>query len=83
MSDSAQIGKIGWIDMAVDDADGVRDLYKAVVGWGSEDVSMGDYADYSMTTPGGEVVLEPRGLGGGRFCVIRDPSGATAALYQL
>ncbi len=123
MTDSAQIGKIGWIDMAVDDANGVRDFYTAVVGWGSEDVSMGDYSDYSMTTPGGEavsgichargsnaelpagwliyitvadvktsaaacaancgeVLVEPRGLAGGQFCVIRDPSGATAALYQ-
>lgn len=116
-------GKIGWIDMSVDDADGVRDFYKAVVGWGHEDVSMGDYADYSMTTPGGEavsgichargsnaalprgwliyitvddveasaaaceahggeVIVPVQGLAGGRFCVIRDPSGATAALYQ-
>ena len=31
---------------------------------------------------GGEVLVEPRGLAGGQFCVIRDPSGATAALYQ-
>ena len=116
-------GKIGWIDMSVDGADGVRDFYKAVVGWGHEDVSMGDYADYSMTTPGGEavsgichargsnaelprgwliyitvddvdasaaacekhggeVIVPVQGLAGGRFCVIRDPSGATAALYQ-
>ena len=116
-------GKIGWIDMSVDDADGVRDFYKAVVGWGHEDVSMGDYADYSMTTPGGEavsgichargsnadlprgwliyitvddvdasaaacekhggeVIVPVQGLAGGRFCVIRDPSGAAAALYQ-
>lgn len=116
-------GKIGWIDMSVDDADGVRDFYKAVVGWGHEDVSMGDYADYSMTTPGGEavsgichargsnaalprgwliyitvddveasaaaceahggeVIVPVQGLAGGRFCVIRDLSGATAALYQ-
>lgn len=116
-------GKIGWIDMTVDDADGIRDFYKAVVGWGHEDVSMGDYADYSMTTPGGEavsgichargsnaelprgwliyimvddveasaaaceahggeVLVPVRALAGGRFCVIRDPAGATAALYQ-
>ena len=27
-------------------------------------------------------VVEPRGLAGGQFCVIKDPSGATAALYQ-
>jgi predicted enzyme related to lactoylglutathione lyase len=31
---------------------------------------------------GGKVVVEPRGLAGGRFCVIEDPNGATAALYQ-
>ncbi len=121
MSDST--GRIGWIDMTVDHADEVRDFYKAVVGWGHEDVSMGDYADYSMTAPGGdavagichargsnaelpdgwviyitvadvdasaaacaanggEVVVPVRSLAGGRFCVIRDPSGAVAALYQ-
>ncbi|MGB5689323.1 MAG: VOC family protein [Woeseiaceae bacterium] len=124
MSDNPEVGKIGWIDMSVDDADGVRDFYKAVVGWGSEDVSMGEYSDYSMTLPstgeavtgichalgsnaelprgwliyivvadvevsataceqnGGEIIVPPKGLAGGRFCVIRDPAGATAALYQ-
>lgn len=124
MSDNSQIGKIGWIDMTVDDADGLRDFYKSVVGWETEAVSMGDYSDYSMTSPesgeaitgichargcnaeqpggwliyitvadvdasaaactanGGEVLVNPKGLAGGRFCVIRDPAGATAALYQ-
>ncbi len=123
MSDNSQVGKIGWIDMSVENAGEIRDFYKAVVGWGSEDVSMGEYADYSMTTAGGEAVsgichargsnaelppgwliyitvadaaasaaactahggellVEPRDLAGGRFCVIRDPSGAIAALYQ-
>jgi predicted enzyme related to lactoylglutathione lyase len=48
-----EIGKIGWIDITVDDAESLRDFYAAVVGWKSEEVSMGDYADYSMTTPGG------------------------------
>jgi len=124
MTDTTQVGKIGWIDMTVDDADGLRDFYKSVVGWETEAVSMGDYSDYSMTLPasgeavsgichargdnaempggwliyitvadveasaaactanGGEVLVGPKGLAGGRFCVIRDPSGATAALYQ-
>jgi predicted enzyme related to lactoylglutathione lyase len=124
MSDKSQVGKIGWIDMTVDDADGIRAFYKTVVGWGSESVSMGDYSDYSMTMPasgeavsgicharggnaelpsgwliyivvedveksaaactenGGEVVVPIKGLAGGRFCVIRDPAGSTAALYQ-
>jgi predicted enzyme related to lactoylglutathione lyase len=31
---------------------------------------------------GGSVVAAPRGLSGGRFCVIRDPAGAVCALYQ-
>ena len=124
MSDNNEVGKIGWVDISVDDASGLRDFYKQVVGWSSEDVSMGDYADYSMAMPGsgdvvtgichargsnaelkggwliyitvadveasadactangGTVVVEPRGLAGGKFCVIQDPSGATAALYQ-
>ena len=124
MSDDIQVGKIGWIDMTVDDADGLRDFYTSVVGWETEAVSMGDYADYSMISPasgeavsgicharggnaelpggwlvyitvadveasaaacmanGGEVLVGPKDLAGGRFCVIRDPAGATAALYQ-
>ncbi len=110
--------------MSTDDAAGVRDFYKAVVGWETEDVDMGGYADYVMKTPGsgdhvsgvchakgsnaelpsgwliyivvadveqsaaaclengGKVVVEPRGLAGGRFCVIEDPGGSVAALYQ-
>lgn len=124
MSDDSGVGKIGWIDITVDDATGLRDFYSKVVGWKSEDVSMGDYADYSMAMPGsgdivtgichargsnadlqggwlvyitvadvresatacvangGKVLVEPRGLAGGQFCIIEDPSGATAALYQ-
>lgn len=32
---------------------------------------------------GGAVLVGPKGLGGmGRFCVIRDPAGAVAALFQ-
>jgi len=122
MSDN--IGKIGWIDMTVDDASHLRDFYQEVVGWNVEDTNMGDYADYTMMSPGdgaaiagvchargsnadlpggwliyitvadveasaatciakgGKVVVAPRGLAGGRFCVIEDPNGAVAALYQ-
>jgi len=121
---SNEIGRIGWIDITVDDANGLRDFYRNVVGWDVEDVGMGDYADYSMAMPAsgeavsgicharggnadlpggwliyivvqdvkgsaeackanaGKVLIEPRGLAGGQFCVIEDPSGATAALYQ-
>jgi predicted enzyme related to lactoylglutathione lyase len=34
------------------------------------------------TELGGEVVAPPRNAGAGRYCVIRDPAGAVAALYQ-
>jgi len=120
----SDIGRIGWIDMSADDADGLRDFYKAVVGWESDDVSMGDYSDYVMKMPGsgdgvagichargsnaelpsgwliyitvadvdtsaaavtergGRILVQPRGLAGGRFCVIEDPGGSVAALYQ-
>jgi len=121
---SENIGKIGWIDLTVEDASGLRDFYQKVVGWNVEDTSMGDYSDYTMVSPGdgdavagvchargsnadlpggwliyitvadvaasaaacvangGKLVVEPRGLAGGTFCVIEDPSGATSALYQ-
>lgn len=123
MADKTGVGKIGWIDMTVDDASGVRDFYAKVAGWDFQEVSMGEYADYTMLSAGGdavagicharggnaelpggwliyivvedvdasaaacsanggEIVVAPRGLAGGRFCVIRDPAGATTALYQ-
>jgi len=124
MSESNEVGKIGWIDMTVDDAPGVRDFYKTVVGWQTDDVDMGGYSDYVMKMPasgdgvagvchakgsnadlpagwliyiivedveasavavganGGKVIVEPRGLAGGRFCVIEDPGGSIAGLYQ-
>jgi predicted enzyme related to lactoylglutathione lyase len=31
---------------------------------------------------GGDVILSPRPMGKGRFCIIRDPAGAVAALYH-
>ena len=124
MSDPYEVGKIGWLDMTVENAPAVRDFYKAVVGWTSDEVDMDGYSDYVMQAPvsgeavagvchargsnadlppgwliyimvadveesakvaqaqGGKVIIEPRGLAGGRFCVIEDPSGSIAGLYQ-
>ena len=121
---SEQTGKIGWVDITVDDATALRDFYTDVVGLHPQPVSMGEYDDFNMTLPGsgepvcgichslggnedlpggwlvyfvvddvdasatactdkgGRVIVAPRGLAGGQFCVIEDPSGATAALYQ-
>ena len=30
------VGTIGWTDLTVPDADGLRDFYSAVVGWGAD-----------------------------------------------
>jgi len=31
---------------------------------------------------GGTVIVGPKAMGGGKFCVIEDPNGSVAALYQ-
>ncbi len=124
MARNPDIGKIGWIDITVDNASGLKDFYAKVVGWKPDDVSMGEYNDFNMTTPesgesaagichargsnaelpaqwliyivvedaaksadactenGGKVLVGPRSMGGASVCVIEDPSGAVAALYQ-
>ena len=45
---------VGWIDLAVPDADGLRDFYAAVMGWTPSPVSMGSYDDWSMLDSSGE-----------------------------
>jgi len=42
--------------MTAGNAPELRDFYAAVVGWAYDEVSMGDYSDYSMKTEEGEVV---------------------------
>ena len=44
-----------------------------------EDVEQGAAA---CTDLGGRIVVAPRGLAGGRFCVIEDPGGSVAALFE-
>ncbi len=124
MADELEVGKIGWIDITVDDAGGMRDFYAAVTGWKPASVDMGEYSDFNMTMPGsgepaagichargsnadlpnkwliyivvedaavsaaaciengGRILVEPRSLGDAKFCVIEDPCGAVAGLYQ-
>lgn len=47
-------GTIGWIDITVDDAEGLRDFYSKVAGWEPHNVDMGDYADFAMSPAGSE-----------------------------
>ena len=45
------VGTIVHFDLTVDDAPSIRDFYTAVVGWGIEEMDMGDYQDYVLTSP--------------------------------
>ena len=49
---SNTIGKVGWMDLTVDDALGLKDFYSKVVGWKADPVSMGDYCDFNMCVDG-------------------------------
>ncbi len=52
MSEQARsAGRVGWVDLTVDDAEGLRDFYADVVGWRPEGCSMGDYEDYNLCDP--------------------------------
>lgn len=48
------IGSIGWIDLTVPEATGVRKFYEAVVGWTWQAVEMEGYSDFCMCPPGSE-----------------------------
>ncbi len=52
MEPTSNLGRIGWIDLTVPNAEAVRDFYKSVVGWTTSDVPMGDYSDYCVHPPG-------------------------------
>ncbi len=45
------VGTLAWTDLTVKDAEAVIAFYKAVVGWQSSPVNMGDYDDYAMLPP--------------------------------
>jgi predicted enzyme related to lactoylglutathione lyase len=67
------VGTIGWTDLTVDDADGVRDFYAAVTGWTPQPLSMGDYADYVMSTENGTAVAG--------VCHARGPNAALPPVW--
>jgi len=73
MADEAEIGKVGWIDITVDDATGLKDFYAEVTGWKPADISMGEYSDYMMTMPGND---EPAA----GICHARGSSALSASL---
>lgn len=70
----SEIGSIGWLDLTVDDADGVRDFYARVVGWESEPLDMGGYSDYVMKSP-------ESGTPRGGVCHARGPNAGLPAQW--
>lgn len=55
MSDSnSQMGKIGWVDLTIPNADEAREFYSQVIGWESEGLDMGGYSDYVMKSADGQ-----------------------------
>lgn len=46
-----EVGSIGWTDLTVDDAEGIRDFYASVVGWKAAPVAMDGYDDFNMNAP--------------------------------
>ncbi|MDX2163239.1 MAG: VOC family protein [bacterium] len=53
---AGKTGVMAWFDLTVEGAESVRDFYQKVIGWSAEPVDMGDYSDYSMKNPDGDVV---------------------------
>tara|TARA_R110000744_G_scaffold59487_1_gene123700 strand:- start:624 stop:1007 length:384 start_codon:yes stop_codon:yes gene_type:complete len=50
MSDN-KIGTMAWLDLSVTNAEEVKSFYEDVIGWKSENITMGDYDDFAMLEP--------------------------------
>jgi uncharacterized protein len=92
MSDKPAVGSIGWVDLTIPDATGLRDFYAEVVGWQPEALDMGGYADFVMKEPesgkpvtgvchalGGNADLPPQWL---PYFVVADLDASLAAVAQ-
>lgn len=91
MSSKPVSGTVGWFDLTVDDADGLRDFYQEVIGWSASPLSMGDYNDYVMSTADGTPVsgvCHAKGQNAGlpaqwlMYVNVDDIEASTAAVTQ-
>lgn len=53
----SKVGSIGWCDLTIDDAHYVSEFYCSVVGWESQEVPMGSYADFNICKPNSQEVV--------------------------
>ncbi len=90
--DKPAVGSIGWVDLTIQDAEGIRDFYAEVVGWQPEPLDMGGYADFVMKEPesgkpvtgvcharGGNTDLPPQWLA---YFVVADLDASLAAVVR-
>lgn len=56
MENKNLIGKIGWVDLTVDNAEEIKNFYSDVIGWQSSPHNMGDYHDFDISSEDGEVI---------------------------
>lgn len=68
-------GTIGWHDLTVADAEGVRDFYQRVVGWAPSPVDMGGYSDFNM--------LDGDGVPAAGICHARGPNADLPSQWLL
>ncbi|MFG0260195.1 MAG: VOC family protein [Phycisphaerales bacterium JB041] len=84
-------GSIGWHDLTVPDAEGVRDFYAGVVGWTAEALDMGGYSDFCMQADGQTVagVCHARGANAAMpalwmmYVIVEDLEAALARVREL
>ena len=90
----AELGKVTWVDLTVEDAPAIRDFYQQVIGWSPSPLQMsGGYDDYNMIPPGGteaaagvchargnNAKLPPRWL---VYVGVKDLAASVAAVERL
>ncbi len=87
-----KIGSIGWHDLTVPDADGVRDFYQSVAGWAADAIDMGGYSDYVMKPAEGDPaggICHQRGVNSDlppvwmMYIVVADIEASAAKVTEL
>ena len=91
-TEKLKVGHVRWRDLAVPNADAVRDFYAAVAGWKPDACDVGGYSDYNMMAPDGTCIagvchsrgvnadLPPQWL---MYVTVEDMDQSVAAVTRL